>query len=580
MCLKTACLLLTYFAISASSYSVSSHRSKAALNTALKSTTQHFYGYGDPDHVKSTLQNITEEREASTPPASSHPDPVLLEKLSDIRSRLGPPLNLYDQIMSQSPAMALAAEFKRASPSKGQIALSEISCGAQASSYFTAGASIISVLTEPNHFKGSLSDMLSARSETQSLASKLNLPRPCILRKDFITSRHMILEAASHGADTVLLIVAVTPSDVLKELIEYSRELGMEPLVEIHADEELDVALKGGAKVIGVNNRNLHTFKMDMTTTTKFAERVGEDICLCSLSGMSSADDVERYRGDGVRMVLIGESLMRSRSPELAIKSLGLDPRVEREEEGRGGAYNGGLKVVKVCGVCEEEDAVNACREGANMIGVIFAESKRKCSRENAKKVVQSVRKFGERSDREDLRNGITRGIKRPLVVGVFQNEKVSVINEIVQDVGIDVVQLHGDEGEGCIPEISVPCIRVVSVPESDERSVEERGGEILEKVTERPLAYLLDTKVGGREGGTGVTFDHDIVQVVQSGGVPVIVAGGLSEGNVREVARAGCFGVDVSSGVEKEVGKKDDAKIKKFVDEAWRGGEEGMQGI
>ncbi|GMH55163.1 hypothetical protein TL16_g01833 [Triparma laevis f. inornata] len=193
------------------------------------------------------------EREASTP--SNHPDPLLLQKLKHLHSTLGPPLLLSSKILSQSPSMSLAAEFKRASPSKGQIATSDISAGDQACIYFDSGSSVISVLTEPTYFKGSLDDMYEARVKTQELSTKLNTERPCILRKDFITSKHMILEAAAYGADTVLLIVAVTRRDDLKVLIEYCRELGMEPLVEIHAESELSVAVEAGAKVLGVNNR-------------------------------------------------------------------------------------------------------------------------------------------------------------------------------------------------------------------------------------------------------------------------------------------------------------------------------------
>eukprot|EP00814_Leptocylindrus_danicus_P014089 CAMPEP_0116008702 /NCGR_PEP_ID=MMETSP0321-20121206/3013_1 /TAXON_ID=163516 /ORGANISM="Leptocylindrus danicus var. danicus, Strain B650" /LENGTH=188 /DNA_ID=CAMNT_0003477561 /DNA_START=13 /DNA_END=575 /DNA_ORIENTATION=- len=167
---------------------------------------------------------------------------------------------------------------------------------------------------------------------TQKAAEESNTPRPAILCKDFVTCTTHILDAAIAGADTVLLIVAVTPADLLQQLIAFCRSIDMEPLVEVHAANELDVALQAGARVIGVNNRNLHTFQMDMNTTDRTADALkhrGLDIAteytLCSLSGMSNADDVDRYRQVGVGS-LIGESLMRSPDPAATIRSFCLDP--------------------------------------------------------------------------------------------------------------------------------------------------------------------------------------------------------------------------------------------------------------
>jgi anthranilate synthase/indole-3-glycerol phosphate synthase/phosphoribosylanthranilate isomerase len=287
--------------------------------------------------------------------------------------------------------MALAAEFKRASPSKGNIAV-ELDAGEQAVRYYTAGACIISVLTEQHWFKGSLSDLTKAREETQRLQvagggerdmTMMMTTRPAILRKDFITNTYMILEAAAAGADTILLIVAVTPSNVLRELIQFSRSIGMEPLVEVHTEEELDVALTAGARVLGVNNRNLHTFQLDLATTVRTAEYLRtrglqyhhNDLTtpstgntntttttttntsyysLCALSGMSTAEDVQRYRHIGVGMCLIGESLMRAPNPTAAIASLCLNPsHYQNRVHNNGGtsscsaAYTGGTKIIK-----------------------------------------------------------------------------------------------------------------------------------------------------------------------------------------------------------------------------------------
>merc|ERR1740139_203531 len=178
--------------------------------------------------------------------------------------------------------MALAGEFKRASPSKGQIAPPSLNAGDQAVLYTEAGAVTISVLTEGHYFRGSLGDLTEVRLRTTAWAAEEEgRSRPAVLRKDFCISTFMVAEAAAAGADTVLLIVAITPLRLLTEMIAYARsEFGMEPLVEVHAAGELDVALRAGARVIGVNNRNLHTFQMDLATTDRTAEELTKRACV------------------------------------------------------------------------------------------------------------------------------------------------------------------------------------------------------------------------------------------------------------------------------------------------------------
>jgi len=522
--------------------------------------------------------------------------------------------------------MTLAAEFKRASPSKGDIN-PDVSAGAQAKQYYSAGASVISILTEERGFKGSLKDLTEARLETQHHANALadsdssSSPRPVILRKDFIISKFQILEAAASGADTVLLIVAVTPASLLTNLILYCRSFGMEPLVEVHAPEELDVAIKSGAKVIGVNNRNLHTFKMDLATTDRTVSQMDGlglnfhhtkkgDYALCALSGMSNAQDVHRYRKLGVGMVLIGESLMRAPDPKLAITALCLHPdeyeKLNQNSSG-GGAYVGGTKMVKVCGITNAEDALVACRSGANLIGIIFAErSKRKVTVEQAKEVVDAVRKFGERESRakfdflEETKTDapvpalvrkaqVLQQIatpRHPLVVGVFQNQSSEFISQMVNEAGIDLVQLHGSEGmaaaamEKCG---GVPALRVVDIPVSTSGEKNDVIKEILEGLTNDPTAILLDTtmKGGAAGGGTGKTFDWSIAESIQNRGMPVIIAGGLKPENItKAVTDIRPWGVDVSSGVEENPGKKDHDKVKGFVVGARTASEEASKGF
>jgi len=515
--------------------------------------------------------------------------------------------------------MALAAEFKRASPSKGDIAV-HLNAGEQAVKYFTSGASIISVLTEQHWFKGSLADLTQVREETQMVAEKENLKRPAILRKDFVVNTHMILEAAAAGADTVLLIVAITPSDVLKNLIEFCRSIDMEPLVEVHADEELDVAIEAGAKVIGVNNRNLHTFTLDLATTDRTAEKLMQRslkfnhnelstnqlirsnyYALCSLSGMSNAEDVQRYRDIGVGMCLIGESLMRAPDPSAAIASLCLNPLDYNNSvtavSDCSAAYTGGTKIVKVCGITNVKDALVACQSGASLIGIIFVpSSKRFVTLDRAKSIVEAVRNFGERNTRIEITVGadsknsslspisnlikksraLEKACHRPLVVGVFQNSEMEDLKTIVEEVGLDLVQLHGNEEMEKCANCGVPAIKVIHIEAAsdDKRTTIAEG--VIASLTSDPVAILLDTSVKGVKGGTGVTFDWDLAKSVQNHGLPIIVAGGLNAENVYQlISTVQPWGVDVSSGVEESPIKKDEGKVVAFVSNARKAAEE-----
>eukprot|EP00581_Thalassiosira_minuscula_P018605 CAMPEP_0183733872 /NCGR_PEP_ID=MMETSP0737-20130205/42273_1 /TAXON_ID=385413 /ORGANISM="Thalassiosira miniscula, Strain CCMP1093" /LENGTH=621 /DNA_ID=CAMNT_0025967231 /DNA_START=4 /DNA_END=1869 /DNA_ORIENTATION=+ len=587
-------------------------------------TCGHIYGYNDPKHEMSMLQKITATTMLDYDGKSSPSVEELLEKAKQFHESNGPILALQQVIQDKSPSMALAAEFKRASPSKGDIA-PHLNAGDQAGIYYGAGASVISVLTEQRWFKGSLDDLTSARLNTTDAATKDGKTRPAILRKDFITSTYQIAEAAAAGADTVLLIVATTPSNVLKELIDFARSVGMEPLVEVHALIELDVAVSAGAKVIGVNNRNLHTFQLDLAQTEKVAEELKKrdlsfyhdncvigngdkpQISLCALSGMSSAHDVDRYRKVGVGMCLIGESLMRASDPSLAIRGLCLDPKdYEASQSISGGAYTGGTKIVKVCGITNSDDALVACRAGANLIGVIFAQkSKRKVSIDQAKEIVNAVRKFGERSDRVNVSGAIPSGSPvstlvgnsralesgslRPLVLGVFQNHPLEIVKDTVEKCGLDMVQLHGSEGmeaANC-KNFGVPAIRVVDIElgsDGDQKSSSDIASTILKKVTSDPIAILLDTSIKGDKhggGGTGKTFDWTIAESIQNMGLPVIIAGGLTPDNIGDaVGNMRPWGVDVAGGVEASPGVKDHEKVRKFVGGAKKAAAEASKGF
>ncbi|KAJ7360994.1 indole-3-glycerol phosphate synthase [Mycena albidolilacea] len=230
---------------------------------------------------------------------------------------LVPRLKTNPSSSSTNPSLSLMAEIKRASPSKGAIAM-DTNPAQQALKYAEAGASVISVLTEPTWFKGSLLDMRLVRQAVDQTPN-----RPAILRKEFIFEEYQIAEARLHGADTVLLIVAMLTHEQLTALYKYSCSLGMEPLVEVNNQTEMMRALELGAKVIGVNNRNLHSFEVDLGTTTKLVDLVKEkDVILCALSGISGPQDVRVYKEQSVHAVLVGEALMRAQDTTTFIREL------------------------------------------------------------------------------------------------------------------------------------------------------------------------------------------------------------------------------------------------------------------
>lgn len=213
--------------------------------------------------------------------------------------------------------MAVIAEVKRASPSKGDIAPG-MDAVAQALKYANGRAAGISVLTEPTWFKGTLADMAGVRAAIEPMGEA----RPAVLRKDFIIDEYQVLEGRVNGADTVLLIVAALDDETLRNLMAFSRELGMEPLVEVNNAEEMGRARDAGAAVIGINNRDLRTFNVDLGTTDRLAGMAGADAILAALSGISTRADVERFEAAGASAVLVGESLMVAPDPAAKIREL------------------------------------------------------------------------------------------------------------------------------------------------------------------------------------------------------------------------------------------------------------------
>lgn len=220
--------------------------------------------------------------------------------------------SLYE-VLRKSETLQIISEMKRASPSKGLIAEGANPLE-QARKYADAGAACISVLTEEKFFKGSFQDLVD-------IANHVEIP---ILNKDFIIHEVQIDYAKAAGASVILLIVAALSDKKLKAFYEYANNLGLDVLVEVHNEEELDRALAIHPKIIGVNNRDLKTFNVDLAQTEKLAQKITayEDIAFISESGIWNKEDAMRAVNVGARGVLVGESLMRSGNVEEALKSL------------------------------------------------------------------------------------------------------------------------------------------------------------------------------------------------------------------------------------------------------------------
>ena len=211
-----------------------------------------------------------------------------------------------------SPAGAqlrLIAEIKRASPSRGVID-ADLDAAAQARQYAEAGASGVSVLTEPSFFGGSIEDLAAAADAVAG-----DHDRPGLLRKDFVFDAYQIAEARAHGADAVLLIVMMLEPAALADLIALVRDHGMEALVEVHDADELTAALDAGARVLGVNNRDLRTFDEDLGTFERLAplaRSAAPDVTLVAESAIGSAVDATRMASAGAHALLVGEALVRT----------------------------------------------------------------------------------------------------------------------------------------------------------------------------------------------------------------------------------------------------------------------------
>lgn len=414
-------------------------------------------------------------------------------------------------------SMNFICEVKKASPSKGVIA-EDFPYLEIAKDYEKAGAAAISVLTEPQFFQGS-------DTYLTELAKTVQIP---VLRKDFTIDSYQIYEAKVIGASAILLICAILSEEELKRFHELAHSLGLACLVEAHSEEEIAKALNIGARIIGVNNRDLRDFTVDINHSLELRKLVPDSVVFVSESGLNTAADIEALRKHDIGAALIGERFMRVADKGKAIAELyGKMPPVK----------------AKICGLKRPEDitAINELPENLRpaYVGFVFAQSKRQVSCIEAKtlaaQLVPSVKK-----------------------VGIFVNEPLETMAKIAAAVSLDVIQLCGDETEADIEGLHQ------LTKASIWKAVQVQSAADVERWRDSTADLMLfDTFVAGERGGSGQSFEWSLLKGFNK---PFMLAGGLNITNVVRAARiAKPYGVDVSSGVETD-GVKDERKIREFL--------------
>ena len=250
-------------------------------------------------------------------------DRQAVTSLDELKTRARTQPSAKDGVRAlRGEGVAVIAEVKRSSPSKGALA-AIADPAALAADYELGGASVISVLTEQRRFGGSLQDLKDVRT-------RVDIP---LLRKDFIVSSYQLWEARAYGADLALLIVAALGQDALISLIERAESIGLTPLVEVHNEEEIDRALDAGAKIIGVNARDLKTLQVDRDTFARLAPRIPDSVVRVAESGVRGPHDLIAYANAGADAVLVGESLVTGRDPRSCVADLvaaGAHPAMRR----------------------------------------------------------------------------------------------------------------------------------------------------------------------------------------------------------------------------------------------------------
>ena len=421
-------------------------------------------------------------------------------------------------------------EVKKASPSKGIIA-EDFPYLDIAKEYEVAGAAAISVLTEPDFFKGD-------KKYLQEIASTVKIP---VLRKDFIIDEYQIYQAKVWGASAILLICACLDVPTLTKFRELADSLGLSSLVEAHDEHEVQMAIDCGARIIGVNNRNLKDFTVDVQNSVRLRNLVQDDVIFVSESGLETPEDIQVLRDNNIGVALMGEIFMRSPN------------KVEKLAYLYGPTYY--TPKVKMCGISKVETIPAVVEAKPDYMGLVFAPSKRQVTVDQAKTLVEELHKQYATRYNSGAEQSTNDEIK---TVGVFVNETLENLVTIATDANLDAVQLHGDEDEAFIKALKektdVEVWKAVQIRSStDAEAWIDSSADML----------LFDAYHKDERGGTGEVFDWSCLDEFER---PFMLAGGIDSTNVAHAIRTvRPYGIDISSGIETE-GVKDNEKIKAFT--------------
>lgn len=411
-------------------------------------------------------------------------------------------------------SLSFICEVKKASPSKG-IIVKEFPYVEIAKEYENAGASAISVLTEPYFFKGSNKYLVE-------IEKNVSIP---ILRKDFTVDEYQIYEAKSIGASAILLIVSILTKEQLMSFYSLATTLGLAVLMETHNAREVSLAIEVGARLIGVNNRDLQTFQVNIKTSIELRRLVPDSILFISESGIKTKEDIEELYQNQVDGVLIGETMMLAKNKKDLINTFICRTKI------------------KLCGIRRKED-VSLCNEFLpDFVGFVFARSKRRVSFDEAKELSELLD-------------------KRIIKVGVFVDECIENIVALVNKGVIQYIQLHGSEDEAYIKSLrynlkEFPKTVII-------KAVRVREIEDISRAEESRADYLLfDAYCKECEGGNGVSFNWELLKNATR---PYFLAGGIDAYNIKKaLLQTRPYAIDVSSGIELN-GYKDREKLSELM--------------
>ena len=439
----------------------------------------------------------------------------------------------------------IVCEIKRGSPSEGRM--NDIPDPVNwAGNYIDAGANAVSVLTEEDFFFGSLDDLINIKNK---------FPGTTILRKDFLLSEEEIDVSYNAGADMVLLITSILEYEVLKAMKEKSEKLGMLPLIEIHNIDELEKILPLKPQLVGINSRDLKTFRIDRNYPRALIERIRKDNIAKNYktrvifeSGIRNLTDAFFAGSSDFSGVLVGTSIIKS--GDLKAKITEIKNGFNQGRSVKNDFFNRIFEkiyfdkkpVVKICGITNIEDAQTAIECGADIIGFIHADSPRKISIDEIRKISSHIGK---------------KALKSVIVVDRYIDEAVNLVREGV----VDAIQFHGDQDNDECMKYGVNWYKAIRL--------KDLSG--FENVYHPPFV-LYDAFSQKAYGGTGKTIDRNLLDHAKANNIPLFFAGGINPDNVYEIIKIyDPLLIDVSTGIETSPGKKDSNKIKKLFEEIKR---------